>query len=312
MRHLEALFRPKRTKILLEDTIKLLYKEAEEVVHQTSTPLHKQLGISEKKMRALLEQLREKRLVAPENRMLTEAGRREAHRILRHHRLYETYLSEHSGLPAQQWHERAERMEHHLDVKQADELARRLGFPQYDPHGDPIPQTDGSQIRLSQTTPIESLKQGDAVKVVHLEDEPIEHFAQLHELGLYPGAIFTIISQSPKGWKVLLEQRVVQIRHTLLGSLTLCPTKIPPHNALIRLSELPQGVLGTVYGIAGSCVGANRRRLLDLGFVRGSEVQISLRSPLGNPTAYLIRGTQIALRDDQAQHIQVLTQEKNA
>ena len=68
---------------------------------------------------------------------------------------------------------------------------------------------------------------------------------------------------------------------------------------------LPINRTAEVVGISGACRGPNRRRLLDLGFVRGSKVRIDLVSPLGNPTAYLIRGTSIALRRDQAFQIQV-------
>ena len=46
-----------------------------------------------------------------------------------------------------------------------------------------------------------------------------------------------------------------------------------------------------------------RRRLMDLGFVSGSTISVDMRSPLGNPTAYIVRGAAIALRDDQARYI---------
>ena len=49
--------------------------------------------------------------------------------------------------------------------------------------------------------------------------------------------------------------------------------------------------------------GDNRRRLLDLGFVKGTEISIDLMSPLRNPKAYLVKGTSIALRNNQASKI---------
>ena len=49
--------------------------------------------------------------------------------------------------------------------------------------------------------------------------------------------------------------------------------------------------------------GESRRRLLDLGFVKGSDISIDLMNPLGEPNAYLIKGTSIALRKDQAAKI---------
>ena len=71
----------------------------------------------------------------------------------------------------------------------------------------------------------------------------------------------------------------------------------------IRLTRLPEGMEATILGLSPSCRGAMRRRLMDLGFVRGSSIRIDMHSPLGNPTAYIVRGAAIALRHDQAQYI---------
>jgi Fe2+ transport system protein FeoA len=51
--------------------------------------------------------------------------------------------------------------------------------------------------------------------------------------------------------------------------------------------------------------GVQRRRLMDLGFVPGTQIEIALKNPLGDPTAYLVRGAVIALRRVQARQIQV-------
>ncbi|MCB0432376.1 MAG: ferrous iron transport protein A, partial [Mangrovimonas sp.] len=56
-------------------------------------------------------------------------------------------------------------------------------------------------------------------------------------------------------------------------------------------------------GISKECRGESRRRLLDLGFVKGTPIKIDLVSPLKNPKAYLVKGTTIALREDQASKI---------
>lgn len=50
-------------------------------------------------------------------------------------------------------------------------------------------------------------------------------------------------------------------------------------------------------------IGKNRRRLLDLGFIPGATVTVIRRSPSGNPTAYLIKGGLIALRNEDASQI---------
>ena len=70
-----------------------------------------------------------------------------------------------------------------------------------------------------------------------------------------------------------------------------------------RLYHLKLHQKARIVGLSPACRGALRRRLLDLGFVRGSRVAVAMHSPMGNPTAYVVRGTTIALRQDQARYI---------
>jgi DtxR family Mn-dependent transcriptional regulator len=71
----------------------------------------------------------------------------------------------------------------------------------------------------------------------------------------------------------------------------------------VRLSSLKIDELAKIVGLSKECRGENRRRLLDLGFVVGTEIKIDMNSPLGNPVAYEVKGTSIALRNDQASKI---------
>jgi DtxR family Mn-dependent transcriptional regulator len=71
------------------------------------------------------------------------------------------------------------------------------------------------------------------------------------------------------------------------------------------LSGLAEGQRGKVLGLSPACRGPERRRLLDLGFVPGTEVLAEMKSPGGDPTAYRVRGTLIALRREQAGLIRV-------
>ncbi len=72
----------------------------------------------------------------------------------------------------------------------------------------------------------------------------------------------------------------------------------------VRLSCLPVGRCGMVVAVEGG--GLMRRRLLDLGFVPGTRVEVVRRSPAGDPTAFSIRGALIALRGETARQILVL------
>lgn len=71
----------------------------------------------------------------------------------------------------------------------------------------------------------------------------------------------------------------------------------------IHLDELPLETTGIVETL--NCKGAIRRRLLDLGIVQGTKIVPILKSPSGDPTAFLIRGSLIALRKEDANLILV-------
>lgn len=72
------------------------------------------------------------------------------------------------------------------------------------------------------------------------------------------------------------------------------------------LTELPRWPVGRTARVAKLTAGGLlRRRLLDLGFVPGVEVMVLRRAPFGDPTAYLVRGAVVALREEEAVHILV-------
>jgi Fe2+ transport system protein FeoA len=57
--------------------------------------------------------------------------------------------------------------------------------------------------------------------------------------------------------------------------------------------------------VALDCRGPARRRLLDLGLLPGTDVEVTMASPLGDPTAYVVRGSTIALRRAQARSVRI-------
>ena len=78
-----------------------------------------------------------------------------------------------------------------------------------------------------------------------------------------------------------------------------------PETRAQRLTHLQAGEEARIVGLSPACRGALRRRLLDLGFVKGSVVSIDMPSPMGNPIAYIVRGSAIALRHEQAKYVLV-------
>jgi DtxR family Mn-dependent transcriptional regulator len=75
--------------------------------------------------------------------------------------------------------------------------------------------------------------------------------------------------------------------------------------AVLRLSDLESGQLAEIVALDPGCRGFMRRRLLDLGFTPGARVRTDLTTFAGDPRAYRVRGTTIALRRDQSSRVLV-------
>src|SRR5690349_6259522 len=130
----------------IEDYAKAIYSLAGRTGGAVSTnALAERLGVTPASVSAMVKKLDDRGLVEHvpyKGVALTPAGTRVALEVLRHHRLLETYLAEHLGVPWDRVHEEAEALEHVLSEYLEARIAAKLGEPTHDPHGDPIPDCD--------------------------------------------------------------------------------------------------------------------------------------------------------------------------
>lgn len=110
--------------------------------------------------------------------LLTASGRREALRMVRRHRLVETWLVEQYGYAWDEVHDEAEVLEHALSDRLLDAIDVQLGHPTRDPHGDPIPRPDGTVPRPD-AVPLASLPAGVCGQVARISDRDPEVLRQL-------------------------------------------------------------------------------------------------------------------------------------
>lgn len=106
---------------------------------------------------------------------LTAAGRKQALFIVRQHRLWETFLVDKLNFDWDEVHDIAKQLEHISSEKLVEELDKFLGRPEYDPHGDPIPDKEGNlpemyKKRLSQ------LKEGESAVCSGVNDTSASFF----------------------------------------------------------------------------------------------------------------------------------------
>jgi DtxR family Mn-dependent transcriptional regulator len=132
---------------------------------------------------------------------LTEAGRRGALEVLRHHRLLERYLVDRLGLSLDQVHVEADRLEHALSEELEAKIDAELGYPTHDPHGDPIPDSELHVVEGRERT-LCDLEVGDRATVSRVPDADPELLRYLSGLGLVPGAEVQIVSFAPFGGPV--------------------------------------------------------------------------------------------------------------
>ena len=122
---------------------------------------------------------------------LTERGRVEALRLIRRHRLIETFLLEHLGYDWQEVHDEAERLEHAVSDGFTERLAQLLGHPDRDPHGDLIPAADGT-FAPERSKPLSETEAGQRVHIIKVSNESSSVLNYLGERGLVPGRVLSV------------------------------------------------------------------------------------------------------------------------
>lgn len=306
-------------RVLSEDALKHIYNRELEGRHPSMESIAGALNISLNETAELFAQMEADQLVQVKegNIHLTTKGREAALHIIRAHRLWERYLAEETGYSEEDWHEQADYLEHSLTPEVVDDLSAQLGYPRYDPHGDPIPTASGA-IGDHGGQPLTKSMAESTARIVHLEDEPEVVYAQLVAEGLYPGQVVRIIESTPKRVRFWTNGNEHILAPIVASNISVTPltrrerVDSEDEAGQARLSTLQLGETAEVVAISHASRGADRRRLLDLGIVPGTKITAETRSPSGDPTAYIIRGALIALRKKQAEMIKIRRTEVQA
>jgi DtxR family Mn-dependent transcriptional regulator len=129
----------------IQDYLKSVYKLEAATGRVTIGALAKDLGVAPASASAMVKKLAALDLLTHERYRgahLTDAGKRVALEVIRHHRLLELYLAETLGVHVDDVHDEADRLEHVISEELEARIDRALGFPTHDPHGDPIPDAN--------------------------------------------------------------------------------------------------------------------------------------------------------------------------
>ena len=295
-----------KDKVIIEDILKFLYHNQISNNSITTSDLINSLNFSNSLIIESLKKMMDNELIVLEkdSYKLTPNGNEYAFQIIRAHRLWEKYLSEKTGFRKEEWHERAEEKEHELSESEIDKLSDLLGNPRFDPHGDPIPTSKG-KMKSKRGLPLSSLKVNDIGQIIHIEDEPDIIYRQILAENIHLYSTIRIIENNNTRVVFHSEGEQFVLAPIVAGNITISlseKVELQKEN-IARLSSLKLDEKTIIVGLSKEYRGESRRRLLDLGFVKGATVAIDLLNPLGDPKAYFIKGTAIALRKDQASKI---------
>lgn len=180
-----------------------------------TTALANRLGITPGSVSAMLRRLADLGLLSHEpyrGVLLTDEGRRVALRTLRNHRLLELFLVEVLDVPWDRVHDEAERLEHAVSDDLVERIATKLGQPEFDPHGDPIPDRE---LALAEpvTRSLHDLDVGDAARFVRVSDADPAMLRYLAERGVVPGEALTLVDRQPFGGPLTV--RLGEAEHAL-------------------------------------------------------------------------------------------------
>jgi DtxR family Mn-dependent transcriptional regulator len=295
-------------RVLREDALKHIHKFEMAGNDPTCESIAGVLGVSLNDTTPLIAGMEEDHLVVTQGSSvrLTPDGRDAALHIIRAHRLWERHLADETGYTAVDWHGQAEQQEHRLTSAELDALALRLGNPTHDPHGDPIPTAAGEVVEHG-GQPLNDFPIDTPGRIVHLEDEPHIVYAQLLAEGLHLGMPIRITEVTPTRIRFWANGNEHNLAPALAANISVA--HVPPvengHVAGERLSTLQPGETAVVTRISPRSRGAEKRRFMDLGILKGTQITAEIRSPGGDPTGYRIRDAVIALRKEQADQIYI-------
>src|ERR1700722_19743187 len=155
--------------------------------------------------------------------VLTEAGKHRALEVLRHHRLLERFLHDVLDFPWDEVHEEAERLEHFISERLEDRIAAKLGDPQTDPHGHPIPERSGA-LPPRDEVPLSRWACGVPAVISSVSDRDPAALREMTRLGLKPG-VPVVVEAGTRGasLRVRVGDRLdsVRLSQTLAGGISV-------------------------------------------------------------------------------------------
>ncbi len=211
-----------------ENYLKTLYKLSnKELKKVNNTALAKELGLNPATVLEMVRKLSAKKqvkLMPDKSIQLTESGKKTALLTIRKHRLWEVFLVQKLHYTWNEVHELAEQLEHVESRDMTDRLEAFLGYPAFDPHGDPIPDRNGN-LKTNLSVPLSNSAAGKNYIVINLADTSDSFLQYLGKLGIKPGTKLKLTehNQYDSSTTILLQKNNVQLSEKAARNILVQP-----------------------------------------------------------------------------------------
>jgi DtxR family transcriptional regulator, Mn-dependent transcriptional regulator len=191
-----------------EEYLEAVYRLEREGPGVTTSGLAADLGVAPASVSGMLKKLSADGYLTYEARgqaKLTEKGLRVAVRVIRRNRLAEVFLQDVLGMPWDEVHEEACRLEHAISERVEQRLVAVLGDPKVCPHGHPIPPADLSEEPVRAGMFLADAQTGTTVRIVEVVEDVPETLRYLDRIGLRPGNSVDVVERGPLGGPITIE-----------------------------------------------------------------------------------------------------------
>lgn len=187
----------------MEDYLRHLYRLEQKADGRVSnSAIARRLGVTRATVSSMLDTLSDRGLIDRERYRpvrLTTAGKEFALEVIRRHRLAETMLSELFDYNISEVDSEADILEHHLSPRLCREIEKKLNMPKFDPHGDPIPDTNLNIAPAKDATSLNEVSESSCVEVTRILTQDDEILDYLISSGIEPSVRFRLEEKTPIG-----------------------------------------------------------------------------------------------------------------
>jgi len=192
-----------------------------------NTALSKELNLNPATVLEMVRKLVAKKsvkLMPDKSIQLTESGKKTALLTIRKHRLWEVFLVQKLHYNWNEVHELAEQLEHIESEDMIDRLEGFLGYPAFDPHGDPIPDRNGN-LKTNVSVPLSNSPAGKNYIVINLADTSDSFLQYLGKLGIKPGTRLKLTehNQYDNSTTIHLQKNSVQLSEKAARNILVQP-----------------------------------------------------------------------------------------